>query len=83
MGQRHPDLLLLDEPFAGVDLPTRRTLVGHIEAILADGAAVVMTTHHRSEWPVSTTHEIELARGRVRYCGPVRTIMRRVAGATK
>jgi ABC-type molybdenum transport system ATPase subunit/photorepair protein PhrA len=83
MGQRHPDLLLLDEPFAGVDLPTRRTLVGHIEAILADGAAVVMTTHHRPEWPVSTTHEIELARGRVRYCGPVRTIMRRVAGATK
>jgi molybdate transport system ATP-binding protein len=80
MGQRHPDLLLLDEPFSGVDLPTRRTLVGHIEAMLADGAAVVMTTHHRAEWPVSTTHEIELAQGRVRYCGPVRPAMRRAAG---
>lgn len=80
---RHPDLLLLDEPFSGVDLPTRRTLVGHIGTVLADGAAVVMTTHHRAEWPVATTHEIELARGRVRYCGPVRPMPRRTAGATK
>ena len=70
--QRHPDLLLLDEPFAGVDGPTRRALRRHIEAIVADGAAVVMTTHHRPEWPDCATHELELAGGEARYCGPVR-----------
>jgi molybdate transport system ATP-binding protein len=69
---RHPDLLLLDEPFAGVDGPTRRSLRGHVEAMVADGAAVVMTTHHRPEWPDCATHELELAGGEARYCGPVR-----------
>jgi molybdate transport system ATP-binding protein len=71
-GQRHPDLLLLDEPFAGVDGPTRRALRGHVEAIVADGTAVVMTTHHRPEWPDCATHELELAGGEARYWGPVR-----------
>jgi molybdate transport system ATP-binding protein len=69
---RHPDLLLLDEPFAGVDGPTRQSLRGKIEAIVADGSAVVMTTHHRPEWPDCVTHELELAGGEVKYCGLVR-----------
>jgi molybdate transport system ATP-binding protein len=71
---RHPDLLLLDEPFSGVDGPTRRILRGHVEAMVADGATVVMATHHRPEWPACVTHELELARGAARYCGPVRPI---------
>lgn len=69
---RRPELLLLDEPFAGVDGPTRRSLRSRIEAMVADGAAVVMTTHHRPEWPVCVTHELELAGGEARYCGPPR-----------
>jgi molybdate transport system ATP-binding protein len=69
---RHPDLLLLDEPFAGVDGPTRRALRGQVEAMVADGAAVVMTTHHRPEWPDCVTHELELVGGEARYRGPVR-----------
>jgi molybdate transport system ATP-binding protein len=71
-GEPHPDLLLLDEPFAGVDGPTRNALRGQVEAIVADGAAVVMTTHHRPEWPKCATHELELAGGEARYCGPLR-----------
>ena len=69
---RHPDLLLLDEAFAGVDGPTRRSLKSHVETIVADGAAVVMTTHHRPEWPECVTHELELVAGEARYGGPVR-----------
>ena len=70
---RHPDLLLLDEPFAGVDGPTRRSLRSHVEAMVADGTAVVMSTHHRPEWPDCASHELELAGGEARYCGPVRS----------
>jgi len=69
---RDPTLLLLDEPFAGVDEPTRRDLSERIEASVEGGTAVVMTTHRRSEWPRCTSHEVELARGEVRYAGPVR-----------
>lgn len=72
MGRHHPDLLLLDEPFAGVDGPTRRALRGQVEAVVADGAAVVMTTHYRPEWPDCATHELELSGGKAKYCGPVR-----------
>jgi molybdate transport system ATP-binding protein len=69
---RDPALLLLDEPFSGVDEPTRRDLSERIEDRVAAGTAVVMTTHRRSEWPRCASHELELARGEVRYAGPVR-----------
>jgi molybdate transport system ATP-binding protein len=67
-----PVLLLLDEPFSGVDEPTRRDLSQRIEAKVALGTAVVMTTHRRTEWPRYATHELELVCGEVRYAGPVR-----------
>jgi len=67
-----PSLLLLDEAFSGVDGPTRRALLGQLETLVAGGTAVVMTTHRRAEWPECATHELELAHGRARYCGPVR-----------
>jgi molybdate transport system ATP-binding protein len=68
-----PGLLLLDEPFSGVDSPTRLSLMAHIVTMAASGTAVIMTTHHRSEWPACVTHELELAGGRAIYCGPVRS----------
>jgi molybdate transport system ATP-binding protein len=69
---RDPVLLLLDEPFSGVDAPTRRDLAQRIEARVARGTAVVMTTHRRSEWPHCASHELELAGGQVCYVGPIR-----------
>ena len=68
-----PRLLLLDEPFSGVDSPTRLSLMAHLAAMVASGTAVVMATHHRSEWPTSVTHELELSGGRAVHCGPVRS----------
>ena len=68
-----PRLLLFDEPFSGVDSPTRLSLMAHLAAMVASGTAVVMATHHRSEWPTCITHELELSGGRAIYCGPVRS----------
>ncbi len=67
-----PKLLLLDEPFSGVDTPTRKVLLADIERLQERGLTLVIASHHRSEWPRGTSHELELAGGRVRYCGPVR-----------
>jgi molybdate transport system ATP-binding protein len=69
---RAPRLLLLDEPFAGVDVPTRRALMQRVSALAAAGTAVVVTTHRPGDWPGCATHELELAGGRARYCGPLR-----------
>lgn len=68
-----PDLLLLDEPFSGVDAPTRLDLLNHLATLANTGVAIVMTTHHRDEWPSYTTHELELGAGRALYCGPMRS----------
>ena len=59
-----PKLLLLDEPYAGVDTPTRADLMQRVDAHLAAGGAVVIATHYRAEWPQATTHQLELAGGR-------------------
>ncbi len=67
-----PQLLLLDEPFAGVDTATRRVLRRGIEALVGAGTAVMLASHHRDEWPCNASHELELERGQARYLGPVR-----------
>jgi molybdate transport system ATP-binding protein len=67
-----PPLLLLDEPFAGIDTATRSELLAAIEALMHAGLTLVMATHHRSEWPHASSHELQLEAGRVLYCGPLR-----------
>jgi tungstate transport system ATP-binding protein len=45
-----PDVLLLDEPFAALDPPTRATLVPELAAILrGDGITTVLVTHDRGD----------------------------------
>lgn len=67
-----PRLLLLDEPFTGIDAPTREILAQEIDTLTQAGTTVVIATHHRQEWPPGATHELELAQGRMVYAGPVR-----------
>ncbi len=45
-----PDLLLLDEPFAALDPPSRESILGDLEEILPQsGTTVVFATHDRQE----------------------------------
>jgi molybdate transport system ATP-binding protein len=67
-----PDILLLDEPYAGLDARTRAALCALIERAIEAGATAVITTHHDDEWPAATSHELQLSSGGARYCGPVR-----------
>jgi molybdate transport system ATP-binding protein len=67
-----PPLLLLDEPYSGVDAPTRHALMRHLDELVAAGTTVVIATHNREEWPVATTHELALSKGSPVWCGPAR-----------
>jgi iron complex transport system ATP-binding protein len=68
-----PELLLLDEPAAGLDLGGREDLLRRIAALARDPRAplMVMVTHHVEEVPPGFTHALLLRRGTVLAAGPV------------
>jgi iron complex transport system ATP-binding protein len=69
----HPELLLLDEPAAGLDLPGRESLVAALETI--DGPTLLIATHHLEELPATTTHAALLRAGRLVDSGPVDRVL--------
>jgi iron complex transport system ATP-binding protein len=73
-----PDLLLLDEPFAGLDLGGRETLLADLDVVLAepDGPTVVLVTHHLEELPRGIGGAVLLRAGRVVAQGPVEEVLR-------
>jgi iron complex transport system ATP-binding protein len=60
-----PELLVLDEPAAGLDLGARERLVGRMAAVAADPSipAMVLVTHHVEEIPAGMTHALLLRSG--------------------
>jgi iron complex transport system ATP-binding protein len=60
-----PELLLFDEPAAGLDLGGREDLVGRLSVLAADpdAPASVLVTHHVEEIPVGYTHGLLLREG--------------------
>jgi iron complex transport system ATP-binding protein len=68
-----PGLLLLDEPFAGLDLGARERLLTRLGTIAGDPTTppLVLVTHHVEEIPPGTTHALVLGPGRVVAAGPV------------
>ena len=61
-----PELLLLDEPAAGLDLGGREELVAQLADLAADAdaPATVLVTHHVEEIPLGFTHCLLLSEGR-------------------
>ncbi|HET7763159.1 MAG TPA: ABC transporter ATP-binding protein [Phycicoccus sp.] len=68
-----PELMLLDEPAAGLDLGGREDLVRRLGALAADLAApaLVLVTHHVEEIPPNFTDVLLLREGRVVAQGPI------------
>lgn len=62
-----PELLLLDEPAAGLDLGGREELLGALTELAGDrrSPAMVMVTHHVEEIPAGFTHALLLREGKV------------------
>ncbi|MFC9787886.1 ABC transporter ATP-binding protein [Rhodococcus sp. NPDC127528] len=62
-----PELLLLDEPAAGLDLGGREELVARLSDLAADpdAPATVLITHHVEEIPPGFTHALLLKEGQV------------------
>ncbi len=72
-----PELLLLDEPAAGLDLGAREDLVTRLASIAGDrwAPAQVLVTHHVEEIPAGFTHAMMLREGRIVAAGPIGQVL--------
>ncbi|WP_066589268.1 ABC transporter ATP-binding protein [Cellulomonas timonensis] len=68
-----PELLLLDEPAAGLDLGGREELVSALAELARDrrSPVMVLVTHHVEEIPPGFTHLLLLRDGQVHSAGPI------------
>jgi len=78
-----PRWLLLDEPFGGVDLATRRALLADMATALdASGTGMLMVTHDPMDAVALCSRAIILENGHVAADGELRTLLRDAQSAT-
>ena len=66
-----PELLLLDEPVASLDIGSREATIKILSGYAShpDAPAIIMVTHHLEEIPVGFTHALVLKDGKVTASG--------------
>lgn len=72
-----PELLLLDEPAASLDLGARETLLRDLARLAADQrpAAIVLVTHHVEEIPAGFSNALVLRAGQIVSGGPIDDVL--------
>lgn len=72
-----PELLLLDEPVAGLDLGAREHLLNRLSALAEEvaGPPMVMVTHHVEEIPSGMTHAALLRKGHLVAAGAIDDVL--------
>lgn len=72
-----PELLLLDEPMTGLDLPSRERLIGDVAGLAVDEPTlpVITVTHHLEEIPPTASHAMLMRDGAVLLRGPIRDVL--------
>ncbi|MGH9079104.1 MAG: ABC transporter ATP-binding protein [Acidimicrobiales bacterium] len=72
-----PELVLMDEPAAGLDLGARERLLGRLASLTTDPTVppLIFVTHHLEEIPAGVTHAALLRRARLVAAGPVDQVL--------
>jgi ABC-2 type transport system ATP-binding protein len=77
-----PDLLILDEPTAALDVEGRRDFWASIRSVAARGKTIIFATHYLEEADTYADRVVLMARGRIVADGPPTEIKARVGGRT-
>jgi iron complex transport system ATP-binding protein len=70
-----PELLLLDEPMAGLDLPGRELLLDALSSTADTAPPTILVTHHLEEIPRTATHAALMRAGRTVAAGPIEVVL--------
>lgn len=66
---KNPDLLILDEPFHGLDMYNKQKAKAVVEAFSRiEGKSVIFVSHYKEEFPCTVTRRIRLDGGRLIDC---------------
>jgi len=76
-----PDVLLLDEPTAGVDPQSRNAIFDNLESLKRAGKALVYTTHYMEEVERLADHIVIIDHGRVVATGTLAELLRTLPAA--
>jgi ABC-2 type transport system ATP-binding protein len=76
----NPDLLVLDEPTAALDVEGRRDFWASMRAVAASGKTVIFATHYLEEADAYADRIVLLARGRIVADGAATEIKARAGG---
>lgn len=76
-----PDLLLLDEPTVGLDLPSRKAIVEHVHRLSAEGGIAVLWATHLVDEIYDTDRLIILHKGKIRQQGNMAEILEKTGAA--
>jgi heme exporter protein A len=66
-----PDLLLMDEPFTGLDVDAAQMLRAVLQRAHARGTTLIMTTHDMAQGFALCRRALVLVRGRLAWTGPI------------
>ncbi len=72
-----PELLLLDEPVASLDIGSREATIKILGGYAShpDAPAIIMVTHHLEEIPAGFTHALVLNEGKITAAGPINSTL--------
>jgi len=74
-----PELLIIDEPFSGLDPVNTRLVKEVIEELRQQGKTILMCTHQMHQVEALCSHLVLINKGQVVLCGDVQEIRRRYA----
>jgi iron complex transport system ATP-binding protein len=72
-----PELLILDEPAASLDLTSREDLLAKLNGLISSGfsPSILMVTHHLEEIPTNFTHAMLLNSGSIFLTGRIDDVL--------
>ena len=73
-----PDLLILDEPTAGVDIEIRRSMWNFLRRINDEGTTIILTTHYLEEAERLCRHVAIIDEGEIIEDAPMSTVLRKL-----